>query len=75
MILLYFTYLEAKEEAGQQQCCQASALTCSLVLLVPPTARLSKSPYPLVPPPARLSSLPAPTSLLRPPFYLPFQPA
>ena len=28
------TYLETKEEAGQQQCCPAPALTCLLVLLV-----------------------------------------
>ena len=31
---LIVPYLEAKEEAGQQQCCPASALIRSLVLLV-----------------------------------------
>ena len=35
---MYFTYLEAKEEAGQQQYCPASALTYSLVLPVRHTA-------------------------------------
>ena len=35
IVLTCLTHLEAKEEAGQRQCCPASALTCSLVLLVP----------------------------------------
>ena len=34
MFLLYFAYVEAKEETGPQQCCPAFALICSLVLLV-----------------------------------------
>ena len=60
VLLSYLTHLKAKEEAGQQQCCPASALTRSLVLLVRPAACLSKSPSPLLRLTARLSPLRSP---------------
>ena len=71
ILLSYLTYLEAKEEAGQQQCCPASSLAHSLARRPRlPSARSSEFPSLLLRPPVRLSSLPAIAPLIRPPFYL-----
>ena len=70
MFLLYFTYLGAKEEAGQQQYCPASALACPpahLSRYPPLSAPLSSRLYPLAACPSASAVPMFPTS---PPSYL-----